>query len=272
MQFGVCGDVRTATVAARASYDFAEWSVPALLKPRESEDAFVAGLGELRSAGLPYPVANCFVPGDLKITGPEVDTPALRAYVTTTMERAERAGVEVIVFGSGGARRIPDGFDPQAAHDQLVAFCGMVAPLAHDHGVVVVVEPLNTADCNVLTTVAECARLVNEVRHPAIRLLVDAYHLMRDGDSYDDIVKHGDLLAHVHIATVPERLAPGAESCDWTRFFRALADAHYNGRISIEAKITDPLTELPVALATLRRLVAVTLNSHSHKATGVDAQ
>jgi sugar phosphate isomerase/epimerase len=95
---------------------------------------------------------------------------------------------------------------------------------------------------------------------------------MRDGDSYDDIVKHGDLLAHVHIATVPERLAPGAESCDWTRFFRALADAHYNGRISIEAKITDPLTELPVALATLRRLVAVTLNSHSHKATGVDAQ
>jgi sugar phosphate isomerase/epimerase len=206
MQFGVCGDVRTAAVAARASYDFAEWSVPALLKPRESEDAFVAGLGELRSAGLPYPVANCFVPGDLKITGPEVDTPALRAYVTETMERAERAGVEVIVFGSGGARRIPEGFDPQSAHDQLVAFCGMVAPLAHDHGVVVVVEPLNTADCNV------------------------------------------------------------------TRFFRALADAHYNGRVSIEAKITDPLIELPVALATLRRLVAVAMNSHSHKATGVDAQ
>lgn len=257
MQFGVCGDVNTAIAAARASYDYAEWTVPALLKPRESEDAFLAGLGALRSAELPYPVANCFVPGDLKITGPEVDNSALRAYVTETMKRAERAGVEVIVFGSGGARRIPEGFDPQAAHDQLVAFCGMVAPVAHDHGVVVVVEPLNTAECNVLTTVSECARLVNEVRHPALRLLVDAYHLMRDGDSYDDIARHGALLAHVHVATVPGRRAPGAEPCDLTRFFRGLTDAHYNGRISIEAGITDPLTELPVALAAMRRFVSL---------------
>ena len=58
MQFGVCGDASTATVAARASFDFAEWSVPALLKPRESEDVFLTGLETLRSAGLPYPVAT----------------------------------------------------------------------------------------------------------------------------------------------------------------------------------------------------------------------
>jgi len=172
------------------------------------------------------------------------------------------------VFGSGGARRIPEGFDPRAAHDQIVAFCGMVAPLAHDHGVVVVVEPLNTAECNVLTTVSECAGLVNEVRHPAIRLLVDAYHLMHDGDSYDDMVRHGHLLAHVHIATVPGRLVPGAEPCDLTRFFRGLADARYKGRVSIEAKITDPHTELPAALAALRGFVAGVMNKDSDKASG----
>jgi len=257
MLFGVCGDTSIAAVAARESYDFAEWSVPALLKPREGEDAFCAALDDLRAAELNYPVANCFVPGDLKITGPEVDNSALQAYVATTMKRAERAGVGVIVFGSGGARRIPDEFDPQVAKEQIVAFCRMVAPIAHDHGVTVVVEPLNTTECNVLTTVDECATLVKEVGHSALRLLVDAYHLMRDGDSYDDIVKHGDLLAHVHIATVPNRRAPGSEACDFSRFFCALANASYAGRISIEGKITDPVAELPVALTVMREWTAL---------------
>ncbi len=254
MQFGVCGDMSVAAIAAQASYDYAEWSVPALLKPRESEDAFRATLDALSGASLPYPVLNCFVPGDLKITGPGVDVSALRDYVSTSMVRAEAAGVEVIVFGSGGARRVPDGFDARAAYDQLVAFCQMVGPLAHDHGVTVAVEPLNTAECNALTTVDACACLVHDVAHPGIRLLVDAYHLMRDGDSYESIVTHGRLLAHVHIATIPNRLAPDAEDCDFTAFFNALAKAQYTGRISIEGNIPNPQAELPAALALMRRL------------------
>ena len=101
------------------------------------------------------------------------------------------------MFGSGGARRIPEGFDPKDAHDQLVRFCSMLAPIAWRHGVTVVVEPLNRQECNVLTTVKECAALVREVAQPGLRLLVDAYHLLRDNDSCDDIATHGDLLAHV---------------------------------------------------------------------------
>ncbi len=254
MQFGVCGDTTVAAVASRESYDFAEWSVPALLKPREPDNAFEAALHAVKAVNILYPVANCFVPGDLKITGPDVDNSALQAYVTIAMKRAERARVEVIVFGSGGARRIPEGFDPQVANEQLVTFCRMVAPVAYDHGVTVVVEPLNKAECNVLTTVDECARLVNKVAHPGIRLLVDAYHLMRDSDSYEDIVTHGDLLAHVHIATGTNRFAPGAEPCDFSRFFSALAEAHYTGRISIEATLSNLKTQLPAALTVMREL------------------
>lgn len=272
MQFGVCGDMHIGAIAADNSYDFAEWSVLGLLKPQESEDAFRTSLGALHAAELTYPVANNFVPGDLKITGPDADTSALQTYVSTTMARAERAGIQIIVFGSGSARRIPEGFDPQVAKEQLATFCRMVAPLAHDHGVAVVVEPLNKAECNVLTTVAECAELVNEVAHPGIRLLVDAYHLMHDGDSYDDIVKHGDLLAHVHIATVPNRQAPGAEPCDFSQFFSALGKANYTGRISIEGKIVDPATDLPAALTIMRELSAIATDNDSNKLSGSDVQ
>ncbi len=254
MKFGVCGDMSLAAIAAQSSFDYVECSVPALLMPREPEEVFRASLEAVQKAAIPCPVLNLFIPGDLKIVGADVDTKALEAYVRTSMVRAEDVGVEVIVFGSGGARRIPEGFDPHLAHAQLLAFCRMVAPLANDHGVTVVVEPLNLAECNVLTSVKECAELVQEVAHPGLRLLVDAYHLMRDGDSYEDIVRYGDLLVHAHIATVPTRLAPGAEVCDFSRFFQALADANYTKRLSIEGKITNPETELPAALSAMREL------------------
>lgn len=253
MMFGVCGDPGIASIAADAGYDFAEWTVESVLKPRESDDVFEAALAGAREAPLSYPVLNVFVPGDLKITGPDADLAKLRDFVTTAMRRAQAAGVEVIVFGSGGARRVPDGFDRSVAHGQLVVFCSMAAPLAADHGVTIAVEPLNLSECNVLNTVAECGELVKEVSHPGVRLLVDAYHLMRDSDSYDDIVKYGDLLAHAHIATVPNRFAPGAEPCDFGEFFTALGKAGYRGRVSIEAKLSEPQQEIPAALAEMRR-------------------
>lgn len=252
MRFGVCGGMQIGTVAACAEYDYMEWSVSELLCPRGSEAAFQAKCEEIKASALPYEVANCFVPGELKITGPTVDAAALEAYVKIVMERARRFGLDRIVFGSGGARQIPEGFDRKRAYGQLVDFCCMVGPIAGAHGITVVVEPLSKADCNVLNTVDECAGLVNDVAHPAIRLLADTYHMMRDGDPIASIVKHGHLLCHVHIATVPNRYAPAAEPCDLADFFDALATVRYDGRISIEAKIPKPETELAAAIAMMR--------------------
>jgi len=251
MRYGVCGDPVLAAGAAKAGYDYFEWSVGALLKPREPEAAFAAALSQVRAAPIPCPVVNCFLPADLKVTGPQVDSAALRAYVATACERAQRAGVAIIVFGSGGARQIPEGFARRDAQDQLASFCGMAGPIAQQHGVTIVVEPLNRQECNVLNTVRECAELVRKVSHPAVRLLVDAYHLLRDDDATADIAANGDLLAHVHIATKDRRLAPGAEPCDFAPFFAALAQAGYNGRISIEGSIPEPATQLPAACALL---------------------
>lgn len=254
MKYGVCCAHSLTAIAAEASFDYAEGAVGGVLKPRESREAFLDSLREVHGAQLPYPVLNCFVPGDLKITGPTVDAPALEKYVSTTFERAEQAGVEVIVFGSGGARCTPEGFDPIAAHIQLVGFCQMFTPIARRHGVTVVVEPLNSKECNVLTTVRECAALVREVAQPNLRLLVDAFHLMRDKDSCEDIIANGDILSHVHIATELNRLAPGSEPCDFAPFFDALIKAGYNGRISIEATIQDPGKDMAVALTLMKRL------------------
>ena len=175
------------------------------------------------------------------------------AYVTTTFARAEQAGVQVVVFGSGGARQVPDGWSRDEANRQLAAFGRMLAPIAARHGVTVAIEPLRKAECNILNTVAEGAALARTVNHPALALLVDGYHWATDGDASEAIVEHRSRLAHTHIATTAHRLAPGMEACDFRSFFDALRRANYTGRMSIEGGLGNPAATLPVAARMLRQ-------------------
>ena len=254
MHFGICGGLELAFIAAQAGFDYFEWTVGDFLQPRDGRDAFQNALKRVKNAPLPCPVLNCFIPSDLKITGPEACLAILEKYVATVFQRAESAGVKLIVFGSGGARRVPDGFSRAKAWDQIVSFCRMAAPLAEEHGLSLVVEPLHRRECNILTSAGEAAALVREVAHPALGLLVDSYHWFEEGDSPADIVENGRLLRHVHVATSPNRLAPGAETCDLTVFFTALHQAGYDQRVSFEGSLRDPHLELPSALAVMREL------------------
>ena len=254
MRFGVCTDFSSGPALARAGYDFVELHVQNHLKPQEPEEAFLPVLEKIKACPVRCEAANCFVPGGLKIAGPDADLDKLRAYVAVAFERAKRAGIRTIVFGSGGARQIPDGVDRGAAWKQLVQFGKMIAPLAAKQGCTVAVEPLNRKECNVLNSVGEGARYVREVNHPAVRLLADAYHWGLDSDGYDDLVAAGPLLCHVHVATFPPREPPGFGTCDLAPFFRALREGGYDGRVSIECGWSDLAAQAAQAIAALRTL------------------
>jgi sugar phosphate isomerase/epimerase len=254
MKFGVCGGPEIGKIAKSAGYDYFEWSVGGLLNPREDEAVFQKALEQAREVVLPGPAVNVFIPGDLKITGPAVDMQALEAFVSTALRRAETAGVEVIVFGSGGARQVPEGFDREQAMQQLVTFCKMLGPIAQQHNVTIVVEPLNKGETNIINTVGEGANLVRQVGHPNIRLLADGYHWAKDNDSLAGIVDNGSLLAHAHVATVEGRRPPrDSDTC--APFFAALKQAGYTGRVSFEGQIEKAEDELPRALEIMRGLV-----------------
>ena len=173
MKLGVCAQPEAAAVLAAAGFDYMEVNVVRDLQPELPDDAVAAQLTALRDLPLPAPVANVFLPGALKLTGAAVDLAAVERYVRTAFARAAAAGIEIIVFGSGAARRIPDGFDRARAWAQLVDFGRLIGPLAVDHGVTIAVEPLNYAECNVLNTVAESQQYVRDVDHPGVRLLVE---------------------------------------------------------------------------------------------------
>ncbi len=255
MLIGICGGPEIAPIARSAGYDYLELNTQSHLKGEDDEAIFRPILEQIKKCGIPCLAANVFVPSHLKITGPEVDNIRLTRYVTTVMERAERASIRTIVFGSGGARRIPDGYDPYLAYAQLIAFGRMVAPISADHGVTIAVEPLNRGETNVINSVQEGLNYVKDVNHPAFRLLVDAYHWAKENEPAENIISSGDYLAHAHIATYANRLPPGAEQCDFSSFFFALQQAGYDSPISVEAGWKDIKDQAARVLTELRKYI-----------------
>jgi len=253
---GICRSPKHAKIIKAAGADYVEAGVRGDLMPTKPEADFRARIKPARDCGLPIRAANGFLPGSLKCVGPKANQAGVLEFADTAFKRAHEAGIQFIVFGSSGARGIPDGFDRRRAELQFAALLGRMAPLAGKHDVIVVIEPLRHQECNFINTLADGAAFIEAVNHPHLRLLADIYHMTQNGETPADIRKYGHLLHHAHIAENRKRTAPGVDGDDFTGFLQALKDVGYIGGISCECRWDDVEKQLPVALKSLRKQLA----------------
>src|SRR5438034_10847610 len=121
MRFGICTTIEQAAAAQSAGWDFIEECVQTLLQGELAESEW-KGMGRAKESPLPVLAANMLVPGSIKITGSDANITRLRDYMTNVLKRAALIGIRTLVFGSGGARNVPDGFDRDRARDQITQF------------------------------------------------------------------------------------------------------------------------------------------------------
>lgn len=235
-RLGVCISLKSARVLSQMGYSYIEEGVRGFLVPDKGDEEFIKNLDLVKQAKLPVEVCNSFLPGSMKSVGPNAVSDELLKFAETAFSRAQQAGVEIIVFGSGGSRAIPEGFSREEARKQFIGLCKQMAPVAGKYKVTIVLEPLNSGECNFINSVAEGGEIVKEVGHPAFKLLADLYHMKVDEEGPENILKYGQLIRHVHIAEKEGRSAPGTNGEDFTPYFRALKEIRYKGRISIECK------------------------------------
>jgi len=235
MKLGICAPLDKAAEVKAAGADFVEVMVQTLTQPTVS-DAEWEGLDVARASPLPIFAGNVLLPGTLRVTGPDVDHEAQKTYLTRLMSRAGRCGMKTVVFGSGAARKIPEGFSCDIAWRQIITFSKLAGEAAAPNGITVVAEPLNRGESNVLNSVDESARLVNAVSHPNFQLLVDSYHFWLEEDSLEDLKRLMPLIKHVHVADKVGRVFPGESGvADYRPFFAVIKASGYDGPISIEA-------------------------------------
>jgi sugar phosphate isomerase/epimerase len=252
VQIGWCAPLKDVAAAKSLGFAYIELSTTEIATMPEGD--FAAALERVKAIGLPTPVSNLFLPAAVKVTGPDVDRDAQMRYVTTAFSRLERLGVRIVVFGSGGARRVPDGFSREEAFAQLVAFGQRVAPEARKRGITIAIEPLRTQETNIINSAAEGLTLVNAIGDPGFQLMIDFYHLASEREDPEIVVRARDHLVHLHMANPQGRVFPQAwEEFDYAPFFANLRRIGYDKRISVEASAKDLPAEAPRAIALLRR-------------------
>ncbi len=262
MHYGVCiglDDSEKIRIAAESNFDYVECGFGTLAKC--SDEEFELYKNVLQENNIKAEAANGFLPGELKVCGENVDCAALSAYIEKGMLRGSQIGLETVVFGSGGARSLPDGWDYAKGFLQIAEFLRNIAgPIAEKYGVRIVMEPLRRKECNIINTVKEGVMLAACSGRENVGGLADLFHMVEEGDTNEDIKDLKGSLWHAHISNPVSRakcnrIYPlGENEFDYKSFIEAL---EYAGcmRCSVEAGCFDFEKEAPVAAQLLKNLL-----------------
>ncbi len=232
---GIAVSLQNDSLVSAVGYTCIIESLGRWVSPRAvSEEVFQTNIAIFKGLKTPIYAFNLFIPGDLKLVGPTVDEQAVLEYVDTVLRRVSRTNTRMIVWGSGGARRVPDGFDKKTATRQFIAIATKIAVVAQKYNVVLALENLNSGETNFINTVQEALYVVKKVNHPNLRLNADIYHMLKEREPPAVILKARKYLVHVEIAEKDNRTAPGVGGTDFRPYLRMLKKAGYHQKIVIE--------------------------------------
>lgn len=246
-QLGIVESLEKDSLVYASGFHLIGETVSKMLAPSLTEEQFQSNLQKIKKAKTKLYLCNVLFPGNLKIAGPEVDEKKVLAYLDQVSYRAKQAGIPILVLGSGGSRRLPEGYDYQTAKNNFILLCRKMALVAKKHGITIAIESLNSTETNFLNTVQEAAEVVKKVDHPNFRLNADIYHMMKENEPPQHIIDAGNIIVHVEIAEKDKRTMPGVMGDDFRPYFRALKSIKYKGPIVIEANINNASQEIPAA-------------------------
>ena len=199
MRFGCCFGVRTTFAASLrdAGFDYGETCIRDVMSM--DNDAFLDFRRELDKIGLPIESGCVFLVGGLYVNRLQRDFAVIDDYLDRTVRRCSEIGMKTIVFGSGGARAIPEGLTEADVFDDLVVFLREhVLPRTDPAGMRIAIEPLSEPCC--IRTVGEALALSDAVGSESVQVLADNFHMVRVDDPLESIRATRGRMIHAHIS------------------------------------------------------------------------
>jgi len=140
----------------------------------------------------------------------------------------------VMVFGSPKQRSAIDGASAYDAVQILTEELAAAAPHAESQGVKILLEPLSPDQTNVVTTLAEAAAIVKEIRSPSIQTMFDVHNAARETQTHSRLLRDfAPFIHHVHVNERDGR-EPGTGTYNFGELLSTLADLKYSGWVSLE--------------------------------------
>ncbi len=256
MKLGICGGPAQLNEAKAMGYDYFETAATTVATMSDEDfAAFAAANDAARSEGFAGVLTcNGLFPGDLALVGENADVDKIAAYLDRLIPRLQRLGVKKQVFGSGGARRCPEGADPAAVDAQLLAVARMAAGKFDAAGIALGMEHLNHNETNTLNTFAETVDFARRTGSDTLGVTLDFYHLGVENEPLTVLTPGSDRIVHCHTAA-PDRKAVQPQYEDvMTAQIKALQDAGYGDTVSVEASFADYAADGTAYLQLLRSI------------------
>lgn len=167
------------------------------------------------------------------------------AFISEIARKAGEFGAATIIGSMQG--RIDSPTPRSDAMGWLQDGVDRIARTAAAAGSLLLLEPLNRYETNVLTSVIDAADLLRKMAIPNVKLLCDLFHMnIEEADLGESLRKAGELVGHVHFAD-SNRRAIGLGHLDVRPVMVALREIAYAGYLSAEV---FPLPDGDVAAKT----------------------
>ncbi len=256
MKFGVCvgTDIKKMNHIKSLGYDYAESHCQEIVKADKEQ------LDAMKATGLPVVAANCFI--GMKVVGEEKDEAKIKEYLEMLFEKASYLGLRHLVFGSSGARRIPEEMSLEEGRAEIVEFLkNLVVPVAEKYNLPVAIEPLRPEECNAINTIAEGVEIAKRVNSPFVKVLADVAHMYVQNESMDSLLDYNGWIIHAHTSNpAPDpaldrkRIYPkNSDSFSQASFINVLKEVGVE-YCSIEAEVIDFESDAKKAYEVLKEL------------------
>ena len=184
---------------------------------------------------------------EFRLTDPEYREAWVEG-VKETCVAANKLGVKRLITQVGKDTGAPR----EEQHASIVAGLKAGAPILEEHGVTMMIEPLNTYVNHpgyYLWSAVEAFEIVKEVNSPNVKVIFDIYHQqVMEGNIIPNIVNNIDLIAHLHGAGHPGRHEMQDGESDYKNIIKAVDAAGYTGALGLEySPLMDPIESLKAA-------------------------
>lgn len=159
------------------------------------------------------------------------------------------------MYSAVGKARMVSPEQRQVEWERAVNNVRKVCQLASATGLEIALEPLNRFESDLINTCEDVVRLIDDVNHPAAKILLDGFHMNIEERSIEHaILTAGEKLIHVQVSE-NYRGTPGTGQTNWNAFKNGLERIGYNGVVSIES-FTPEIKELAGAVCIWKNLAS----------------
>ena len=180
-----------------------------------------------------------------------------KAYLRWAIDAAAYLGSPCVsgpMYSVVGKRRMLPPDERQAEYERSVTSVRKVAEYAGERGVMLGIEPINRFEIDMINTVDQALKYLDDVGSPHLGLQLDTFHMhIEEKNTCEALVRAGKHLIHLHTCE-NDRGIPGTGQVNWAGVHSALKQIGYKGAGVIES-FTPALTAIADAVCFWRPIV-----------------